>query len=83
MRNFLLGAMTLALATLASPRINTASAETEYPYCWTGARGSGGCSYATLEQCRAAVQGGTGSCTPNPRYTPGPSTLARTPRTRH
>jgi hypothetical protein len=81
MRNLLLGAMTLAFATFAQPLLQPASAETEYPYCATGAwAGGGGCSYTTLAQCRAATSGVGGSCIPNARYTSGASAIARTPR---
>ncbi len=82
MRNFILAATTLVFASLASPFVNSASA-VEYPYCAAGVwAGGGGCSYATLEQCRAAISGGGGSCVPNARYTAGENAVARTPRPR-
>jgi hypothetical protein len=79
MRNLILGAATLVLAATALPL--TASAEIEYPYCASG-RGTGGCSYATLDQCRATVSGAGGYCFSNPRYQPNESAFARTQRAR-
>jgi hypothetical protein len=83
MRNLVIAAATLALATLASPLVGTASAEIEYPYCGYG-RDVGSCSFSTLEQCRAYANGIGASCFANPRYTANqnPNAFARTPRTR-
>lgn len=83
MRNLILGAATLALAAIASPLAGTASAEgIEYPYCGYGRDIGGGCTYSTLEQCRAFVSGTGGSCVNNPRYSPNTSGFARAPRVR-
>jgi hypothetical protein len=79
MRNFILGAATFVLAAAAFPL--TASAEIEYPYCASG-RGTGGCSFATLDQCRATVSGAGGYCYSNPRYTLNENAFARTQRAR-
>jgi hypothetical protein len=80
MRNLILGAASFALAAVAFPL--TASAEVEYPYCAKGRNVGGGCSYATIEQCRAFASGTGAYCYENPRYRPGASALARTPRSR-
>ncbi len=78
MRNFALGAAVLALAGIASPLVTTTAAHAqEYPYCASGTWGSGGCSYATLEQCRAFIGGAGGTCVSNPRYTPNTTTAPR------
>ena len=78
MRNFILGAAALILAGIASPLVTTTSARAqEYPYCASGTWGSGGCSYATLEQCRAFINGAGGTCVSNPRYTPNATPAAR------
>jgi Protein of unknown function (DUF3551) len=53
----------------------------EYPYCASGAwGGGGGCSYSTLDQCRASISGVGGSCVTNPRYAPNPNAATRTRR---
>jgi hypothetical protein len=43
------------------------------PYRWCaeaiGQSGATNCYFPTLEQCRAAVSGAGGFCTPNPFYT--------------
>jgi hypothetical protein len=84
MRHFSLAASMLALAAIVVPLAATGPAlAVEYPYCATGAwAGSGGCSYTTLEQCRASISGVGGSCVTNPRYTPNPNTATRPPRAR-
>ncbi|MDQ8730771.1 DUF3551 domain-containing protein [Bradyrhizobium sp. LHD-71] len=78
MRNFILGAAALALAgvILSFAASNAAQAQ-EYPYCASGTWGAGGCTYATLYQCRAFISGAGGSCVRNPRYTPDTSSFAR------
>jgi hypothetical protein len=82
MRNLVLSAATLALATLIPALVKPASA-VEYAYCATGASIlAGGCSYTTLEPCRAFVHGYSGQCVPNPHYTPAAKTAGRTPRPR-
>lgn len=50
------------------------------PYAWcalysgSGLGGAQNCYFLTLEQCRAAVSGVGGYCSPNPFYTgPGPA----------
>jgi hypothetical protein len=69
MHNLLRGAAALAITGLAALAIpTTARAEIEYPYCAGGREGSGGCMYATLDQCRAFISGAGGSCYSNPRY---------------
>jgi Protein of unknown function (DUF3551) len=80
MRNLILAATTLVLASLASPLVNPAAAA-EYPYCAEGTFSGGGCDFATLEQCRAYLSG-AGYCARNPRYTAGASVSSRTPRPR-
>jgi hypothetical protein len=74
----------IALATSALA-IGFAATDTVYaqqqpdPYPWCAEYSGGGldgaknCYFRTLEQCRAAVSGVGGFCTPNPFYTgPGP-----------
>jgi hypothetical protein len=81
MRNLVLGAATLALAAITSA--HSASADIEYPYCAKTRGGGGdGCTYSTVEQCRAFVSGTGGFCYDNPRYTPNVTTHTRAPRTR-
>jgi len=81
MRNLVLGAATLALAAITSA--HSAWADIEYPYCAkTRGGGADGCTYATIEQCRAFVSGTGGFCYDNPRYTPNVTIHARAPRTR-
>jgi hypothetical protein len=83
MRNIVLGAAALAAAAITLPLTAVRPANAvEYPYCATGTWGSGGCNYATLEQCRAFISGAGGFCVSNPRYTQGGGDVARTPRTR-
>ena len=82
MRNLILGAMTFALASLASPLINPASA-VEYAFCAIGTTACAeSCDYASLEQCRAAISGGSGYCARNPRYASTANAIASTPRPR-
>jgi Protein of unknown function (DUF3551) len=61
-----------ALAALALCALGSASdarADVEYPYCLVPSLFTvGTCTYATLEQCRAAASGNVGSCDRNPRY---------------
>ena len=81
MRNLVLGAATLALAAITSA--HSASADIEYPYCAKTRGGGGdGCTYSTVEQCRAFVSGTGGFCYDNPRYTPDVTAYTRAPRTR-
>jgi hypothetical protein len=82
MRHFISASSMLALAAIAVPIAATGPAQAvEYPYCASGQwAGGGGCSYATLEQCRASISGVGGSCVSNPRYTAGAT--ARPPRAR-
>jgi hypothetical protein len=84
MRPFILAALMLALAAIAVPLAATGPAQAvEYPYCASGQwAGGGGCSYTTLEQCRASISGVGGSCVSNPRYTPNPNIATRPPRAR-
>jgi Protein of unknown function (DUF3551) len=84
MRPFILAASMLALAAIAVPLAATGPAQAvEYPYCASGQwAGGGGCSYTTLEQCRASISGVGGSCVSNPRYTPNPNIATRPARTR-
>ena len=78
MRNLILGTAALALAGLAAT--TSARAEIEYPYCGYGREGSGGCLYATIEQCRAFINGAGGACYNNPRYTANAAGMTRTRR---
>lgn len=84
MRHFIVAASTFILAAIAVPLIGAGPAKAvEYPYCATGAwAGSGGCSYTTLEQCRASISGVGGSCVTNPRYVGNPDTATRPARAR-
>ncbi len=82
MRNLILGAVTLALTSLASPLVNPASA-VERAYCAIGTTACAeSCDYASLEQCRAAISGGSGYCASNPRFTSAANAIASTPRPR-
>jgi Protein of unknown function (DUF3551) len=81
MRNLILAATTLVLASLASPLVNPAAAAA-YPYCAEGTFSGGGCDYATIEQCRAYISG-AGYCAKNPLYPSGANaTPSRAPRPR-
>jgi hypothetical protein len=81
--------MRFALATLvllAAAATTPASAQMQHdPYRWcadyAGFRGLGAtnCWFMTIEQCRAAVSGVGGYCTPNPFYT-GPEQRPRRKR---
>jgi hypothetical protein len=84
MRHFILAASMLTLAAIAVPLTATGPAQAvEYPYCASGAwGGGGGCSYSTLDQCRASISGVGGSCVSNPRYAPNPNAATRPPRAR-
>jgi Protein of unknown function (DUF3551) len=58
-----------ALALCALGFASDARADVEYPYCLVPSLFTvGTCTYATLEQCRAAAAGNIGSCDRNPRY---------------
>ncbi len=82
MRHLIIAAAALTLAGFALPFAGPASAEIEYPYCARGNDVGGGCSYATIEQCRAFAFGTGAYCYDNPRYTPGANAAVRSPRTR-
>jgi len=63
----------LAFATLALPAAVTPvdAQQSPRPWCLQGGRGAPGgglpdCSYQTLEQCRAALGGGSDHCFANP-----------------
>ena len=84
MRRFILAASALALAAVASPFAASIPAQAvEYAYCASGTWGSGGCAYATLEQCQAFIGGAGGSCVGNPRYTAPETTALARARKRH
>ena len=55
MRYFILGAAAIAAATLAPPVTAPARAEVTYPWCGKDRYGWGGCTFSTLEQCRAFI----------------------------
>ena len=72
--------MRVLLASLAILAIgslfDTAKANDPYAWCaeYGGGRGGGrNCYFITLEQCRWAISGNGGMCTPNTFYT-GPAT---------
>lgn len=71
MRHLILGAVALAAAALAPLATTPAHADIGYPYCGYDRYGWGGCSFATLEQCRAFIAGSTGRCERNPRTANG------------
>ncbi len=77
MRSFILATALVTCAVLAG---SSARADIEYPYCSTGGWVSGGCNYATLQQCQAFNQGVGGWCVPNPRYTQQRENAAAGPR---
>jgi len=83
MRHFVLAASTLGLAAITVQLTATGPARAqEYPYCASGQwAGGGGCSYTTLDQCRASISGVGGVCVNNPRYT-GQTAMTRPPRGR-
>lgn len=82
MRSLILGATTLALATLASPLVNPGRAA-NFPFCAMGTSVCAeACDFASLEQCRAFIAGDKGYCQRNPRYTSGANALLYTPRPR-
>ena len=65
MRNVVLGAMTLALTSLAAPAYAA-----DFPYCAIGTSTCAeACDFTTLAQCRAFLVGDKGYCAPNPRLT--------------
>jgi Protein of unknown function (DUF3551) len=53
----------------------SAQASRDYPFCASGGKASEGmmCDYATIEQCRASVNGAGGYCVSNPRMAPPPA----------
>ena len=75
MRRLLMAA--LVLGALGS--VTEARAEVDYPWCLVPSRFTvGTCYYSTLEQCRAAAFGNTGSCDRNHRYVaPAPARQTR------
>lgn len=80
MHRFILGTAALALAGLVQFAASPARAEIEYPYCGYAREGAGGCTFATIDQCRAFVNGAGGSCTANPRYTANAGSRPRSRR---
>jgi hypothetical protein len=68
----------IAVATLVTGLVALtagapAKAEIEYPYCTSGGWSTdGNCSFSTLQQCQAYVQGVGGSCVQNPRVSQYP-----------
>lgn len=84
MRRSILAVSMLALAAIAVTMAATGPAQAqEYPYCASGQwAGGGGCSYSTLDQCRASISGVGGVCVSNPRYAADPNTATRSLRTR-
>lgn len=75
MRAQILGAAAFAVAILA-PLASPARAEIEYPYCGYARQGAGGCTFSTLEQCRAFINGTGGRCERNARFAQGAATAA-------
>jgi hypothetical protein len=71
MRHLIFGAVAIAAAALVLPASTPAQAETTYPWCGYDRYGWGGCSFATLEQCRAFISGANGRCQSNPHYASG------------
>jgi hypothetical protein len=69
---------TLAMTALAAGAVLASAAATparavDFPYCTVGGWATDHtCSFYTLEQCQAFVQGLGGSCAPNPRATLSP-----------
>lgn len=63
--------------SLLAVGLSASAAATQNRYCLKGVKHShpGPCHFATLQQCRAALSGRSGSCVINPRYT-----FAREPR---
>lgn len=64
----------IIFATLLALAASTAAQAQADPYRWcaqySGEGGNGtNCYFMTIEQCRAAVSGVGGFCTPNPFYT--------------
>jgi hypothetical protein len=73
-----------AAAILANPAVAPAQAQgIDYPYCTVGGWATdGNCSFYTLEQCMAFVQGVGGSCVRNPRAMQPPQNPQGVPRQR-
>ena len=70
MKIFVLAVSALALVAIAALAIRPSRAEINYPWCAvSSANGLGQplCHFATLDQCRAFLNGLTGDCRPNPR----------------
>lgn len=72
MRNLVLAAMGFGLAA-ATLTLDVSPARADGAWCAIY-RGSGGggtnCGFYTIEQCRAAISGVGGSCTPNLLFAP-------------
>ena len=65
--------LALFFSVIAGSSINSAQAD---PYRWCAVyRGSSSCYFMTPEQCRAAVSGFNGFCTPNNFYDGRPVTM--------
>ena len=75
MRNLPLSAIVLILVGFVLLTIIGSAEATVYPYCASGVQLGGTCSYSTLEQCRAYVNGVGGYCSHNPRYEAGENAL--------
>ena len=57
-------------AVLLSAAATTPAQAVDFPYCTVGGWSTDHtCSFYTLEQCQAFIQGLGGSCAPNPRAT--------------
>jgi hypothetical protein len=77
MRTYLLAVTALVAGVMSSAGPAYADA---YPYCSTEGFGVGqDCSFETLAQCRAAIQGMGTDCFKNPRYT-APVVVAPAPQ---
>jgi hypothetical protein len=75
MKTFLLSLSTAAAFAMAATALARAQ---EYPWCASASQFGGVpvCSFATLEQCQAFLQGQAGFCQQNARATP-PAPAAR------
>ena len=79
MRKTILGSITVALVSLASPAMAI-----EYPWCATGTSTCAeSCDFSTLAQCRAFLLGtNKGTCISNPRFSARAEVPISTPRPR-
>jgi hypothetical protein len=79
---------TLAMAALAAGAVLASAAATparaiDFAYCTVGGWSTDHtCSFYTLEQCQAFINGLGGSCVPNPRATLSPQLQQDTKRPR-